>query len=191
MAEAELTTPALRVIFARLDEQIHWYESHSVAHKRLYKLLKGMVIMAGALTPICAALHLSAAITGSLGVIAVVFESIQQLNQHHQNWLTYRSTGEALKHEKYLYLACAGPYAIADDAARLPLLAERMEQIIGQENSRWLSAQEHAHAQPHGQGGKRDGAGSAGSQPALVCRYAAPKEAPAPPKGGGPPAASG
>ncbi len=124
MAEAELTTPALRVIFARLDEQIRWYESHSVAHKRLYKLLKGMVIMAGALTPICAALHLSAAITGSLGVIAVVFESIQQLNQHHQNWLTYRSTGEALKHEKYLYLACAGPYAVADDAARLPLLAE-------------------------------------------------------------------
>lgn len=189
MAEAELTTPALRVIFARLDEQIRWYESHSVAHKRLYKLLKGMVIMAGALTPICAALHLSAAITGSLGVIAVVFESIQQLNQHHQNWLTYRSTGEALKHEKYLYLACAGPYAVADDAARLPLLAERMEQIIGQENSRWLSAQEHAHA--HGQGGKRDGAGSAGAQPALVCRYAAPKEAPALPKGGGSPAAGG
>ena len=121
MAEAELTTPALRVIFARLDEQIRWYESHSVTHKRLYKLLKGMVILAGALTPICAALHLAPAITGSLGVIAVVFESIQQLNQHHQNWLTYRSTGEALKHEKYLYLAGAGPYAASEVDERLPL----------------------------------------------------------------------
>lgn len=44
MALAELTTEPQRIIFARLDEQILWYERHSVYHKRSYKLLKGLVI---------------------------------------------------------------------------------------------------------------------------------------------------
>jgi uncharacterized protein YdeI (BOF family) len=45
--------------------------------------------------------------------------------QYHPNWITYRSTCEALKHEKYLYLAKAGPYAAVIDAH--VFLAERIE----------------------------------------------------------------
>jgi hypothetical protein len=42
----------------------------------------------------------------------VVLEAVQQLFQI--NWVLYRSTAEALIHEKYLYLSGAGPYAGAD-----------------------------------------------------------------------------
>jgi hypothetical protein len=40
-------------------------------------------------------------LVGALGVVIAVAEGIQQLNQHHVNWTSYRSTCEALKYEKY------------------------------------------------------------------------------------------
>jgi hypothetical protein len=48
-------------------------------------------------------------LTRGLGVLIDNFEGVVQLNQHQQNWITYRSTCEALRHQKYLYLANAGP----------------------------------------------------------------------------------
>lgn len=36
---------------------------------------------------------------------------MQQLFQFQQNWITYRATAEALKHEQFLFLSEAGPYA--------------------------------------------------------------------------------
>ena len=41
---------------------------------------------------------------------------------------------EALRHEKYLYLAGAGPYA-DDDRERI--LAERLEGLVSQEHATW------------------------------------------------------
>jgi hypothetical protein len=48
----------------------------------------------------------------------------------------------ALRHEKYLFLAAAGPYAKSEQP--LPLLADRIEGLISQEHAKWLSAQEQA-----------------------------------------------
>jgi Protein of unknown function (DUF4231) len=42
------------------------------------------------------------------GFIVVTIETAQQLNQDQQDWMAHRSTCEALKHEKYLYLATSG-----------------------------------------------------------------------------------
>jgi Protein of unknown function (DUF4231) len=70
----------------------------------------------------------------------LIVEGLQQLNQYHANWISYRSTCEALKHEKYLFLAAAGPYAKVDDP--LPLLADRIEGLISQEHAKWISAQQ-------------------------------------------------
>ena len=50
---------------------------------------------------------------------------VQQLRQYQQNWTSYRSTCERLKHEKYLYAAQAGPYTAAPRPQSL--LAERVE----------------------------------------------------------------
>ncbi len=47
--------------------------------------------------------------------------------------ITYRSTAEALRHERYLYLANAGPY-LAED--RHSQLAERIEGLISQEHAK-------------------------------------------------------
>jgi hypothetical protein len=50
-------------------------------------------------------------VSAVLGLPVLIIEAAQQINQDPQNWISYRSTCEALKHEKYLFLAEAGPYA--------------------------------------------------------------------------------
>ena len=67
-------------------------------------------------------------------------EGFQQLNQYQQNWTTYRSTCEALKHEKFLYLSKAGSYATA--ANPKVMLAERVESLVSQEQSKWMQTQQ-------------------------------------------------
>ncbi len=48
---------------------------------------------------------------------------------------------EALKHEKYLYLARADVYPGSSNPLRL--LAERIEGLISQEHARWISSRRH------------------------------------------------
>lgn len=73
-----------------------------------------------------------------------MLEGLLHLNQHQQNWITYRSTCEALRHEKYLYLGHGGPYAKAQDAHAL--LAERVESLVSQEHAKWASAGQQQQA---------------------------------------------
>ena len=128
------------VTLERLEDQIAWYDRKSGLSRRWFKILKaGQLAMAGAI-PIFAALKAPVAIGGALGSLVVIVEGFQQLNQYQQNWTTYRSTCEALKHEKFLYLASAGPYASAFDPTAL--LAERIEGLISQEHAKWVSATE-------------------------------------------------
>jgi hypothetical protein len=113
-----------------------------VSDQRWFRTLKGMQLVAAAAIPVVATLDAPAVVTGTLGAAIVVIEGFQQLNQHQQNWVSYRSTAEALKHEKYLYQAGAGPY----EQARSPavLLANRVEGLISQEHAIWLEAREQA-----------------------------------------------
>src|SRR5262249_5612342 len=94
-------------------------------------------------------------VTAGLGVFIVVLEGMQQLNQYHANWISYRSTCEALKHEKYLYLAQAGPYAGA--ANPRAMLAERIESLVSQEHAKWSSAQAPAEKPAQQSGHQTDG----------------------------------
>lgn len=89
-----------------------------------------------------AAIGVRAAVPAALGASVVVPEGLQRLNQYQQNWTTYRSTAEALKHEKYLFLALAGPYAGA--SAPSQLLADRIEGLISQEHAKWISGRDEA-----------------------------------------------
>ncbi len=123
----------------RLENQINWYSSKSTLNQKLYRWFKTVEIAAAALVPLFSGFRLNY-VTGGLGVLIAVLEGLQQLSQYHQNGITYRSTCESLKHEKYLYLAAAGPYAAAAD--KHVLLAERIEALVSQEHARWAALQE-------------------------------------------------
>jgi hypothetical protein len=124
----------------RLDNQIDWYDKKSGASQRTYKWLKAVTMVSAALVPVLSVQEWGRPYSAALGIIIVLSEGFQQLNQYQANWIAYRSTCEALKHEKYLYLAHAGPYASSDTP--LPLLAERIEGLVSQEHAKWVSAQQ-------------------------------------------------
>lgn len=128
------------VVLERLEDQLNWYDNKSSYNEHMFKRLRIATIVISVSIPLSAAFVKYAVITGTLGALIALFEGLQQLNQYHQNWITYRSTAEALKHEKYLFLGAAGPYAAASNPKTL--LAERVESLVSQEHSKWASAQE-------------------------------------------------
>ena len=149
-------TDATPPTLVRLEDQIGWYDNKSQRAQSWYKGLKIVQLVTAGIIPFLAAFDIShpERVTAFLGLVILIVEGLQQLNQYQNNWISYRSTCEALRHEKYLYLAGAGPYAKVDQA--LPLLADRIEGLISQEHAKWLSAQQQAgkqdekNAQPSG-----------------------------------------
>jgi hypothetical protein len=127
-------------VWERLHDQLRWYEDKCTHNRRWFQTLKVMQLVIAAAIPVIAAVGASAAIGGALGAIIVVLEGMQQLFQFQQNWITYRTTAEALKHEQFLYLAEAGPYTAAPRP--LALLAERVEGLMAREHASWAQAQQ-------------------------------------------------
>jgi len=142
MTEAIARASDVDPVMERLEDQIAWYDRKSLINQRYFKRIKAVEICSAALIPFLAALNFPHAlgVTGGLGVVITVLEGMLQLNQYQQNWITYRSTCESLKHEKYVYLGKASPYSNATDPHAL--LAERIESLVSQEHAKWASVQQ-------------------------------------------------
>jgi len=128
--------------YPRLEQQIKWYDDRSRGSQNWYKRVKlaEFVCTAGVML----AAHYSAWMTTALGAAVFIGEACQQLFQWHHNWITYRSTCEFLRHEKYSYLARSGPYEDMDDAMAKKQLVERVESLISTEHSKWVANQQKA-----------------------------------------------
>ena len=120
--------------WTRLEDQLGWYDRKSDEAQRMFKRLKVVELVVAAAIPVVAGISGPALVTAALGSTVVVLESVQQLFQWQTNWVLYRSTAEALKHEKCLVLSSAAHYATPD---RLGVLAERLEGLISQEHAKW------------------------------------------------------
>lgn len=122
----------------RLEQQIRWYSEKSGSAQQIYKRLKiGEFLLSAAIPLISLILWdciYARYIMSGIGSILSVLAYVHGLYKWHDHWIMYRSTAEALKREKYLYLAKAGPY-VSPDADRL--LVTRCEQILSQENALW------------------------------------------------------
>jgi hypothetical protein len=136
--------------WTRLEDQIDWYDLKASRAQSAYKRLKVIQVVLAALIPFLAGFQdnlvaildprlvlLPAVAIALLGVSVVVVEGLEHLNQYHQNWLGYRATCEALKHEKFLFLADAGPYGDIED--KRALLAERIEELSDKEHAQWVA----------------------------------------------------
>ncbi len=128
----------------RLDDQIGWYDKKSQRSQNWFKALKIIQLVAAGIIPLVVVFGIPGPdkVSAVLGLVILVVEGLQQLNQYQANWINYRSTCEALRHEKYLFLALAGPYA--NSGQPLAILADRIEGLVSQEHAKWISAQEQA-----------------------------------------------
>ncbi len=124
-------------MWTRLDEQLTYYRCESRRAKRAYFRVKVVQIVVGATIPVLAASGVAGWITACVAAIPVMAEGVQQLFQWHGNWLRARSTAEALKNEKFLYLAEAGPYAAA---TRRAIFAERVTALVAKETGDWAAS---------------------------------------------------
>ena len=131
----------------RLEKLIKWYDGKSQYNQKWLKSLRVIEIACAAIIPFLAGISDSIPygqiIIGGLGVIIAISAGLSALNKYQENWLTYRTTCETLRHEKYLFLTGCKPYE-GDDA--LTSLVERVEGLISKENSQWSRvANEKSH----------------------------------------------
>lgn len=122
----------------RLEDQINWYDKKSQANQRWFKSLRITEIVCAALIPFIAGMSVSipygTVIIGSLGVVIAISAGLSSLNKYQENWLTYRTTCETLRHEKFLFLTGCKPY---DSDLAFNKFVERIENLISKENSQW------------------------------------------------------
>ncbi len=122
----------------RLEDQIRWYSKKSQANQKYYKRLRLVEIVCASLIPFLAGigndLPYSKWIIGNLGVIIAISAGASSLYKFQENWTQYRTTAEALKQEKYLYLTEASPY---HEDNKFLQLVERVESLISSENTQW------------------------------------------------------
>ena len=126
--------------YSRLEDQIAWFDEKSGYHQRWHRRLKILSIGAAALVPLASSLDGYAAVAGLLGVLVVISEGIQHINQHHDNWIRYRATCEDLRHEKYLYLARSVAYEGLTDEQAYRQLAANVEMLLAREGRAWVSS---------------------------------------------------
>ena len=135
----------------RLEDQIQWYGTKSARAQRWYKSFKFVQILLAVLIPVST--HLPPEwwkwVTAIAGSLIALLESMQHLNQYSTLWITYRSTAEALKHEKFLFLSAAGPYRGLTDETRLVKLAERVEERVSMEHASWFNESHKQHDESH------------------------------------------
>jgi|SRR5215470_611845 len=122
----------------RVDNQIDWYDRKSIMNQRCFRWLRIVEIVAAASIPLLAgyadAVSELKVIVGVLGLIIAVIAGILGLYQFQENWTGYRTTCEALKQEKYLFLTKTQPYEQSDS---FPLFVQRVENLISKEHSSW------------------------------------------------------
>jgi hypothetical protein len=124
----------------RLDNQINWYSDKSSRCKVWYRSLRIIEIVAAAIIPLLSGMDnllYGNWIIGGLGMLIAIAAATGGLFKYHENWIQYRATSEALKHEKFLFLGGSAPY---DGENAFQLLVQHVEGLISKENTNWTIA---------------------------------------------------
>lgn len=127
----------------RYQGQIDWYDTKAAQNQTVYAWMQWVVIVLAAMTPILIELRLEAFMDGwghvatvTATIVAILTAGLKTF-KFQENWISYRTTCETLRKEKYFYDAAIGEYAAADD--REALFVERVENLIARENTMWVS----------------------------------------------------
>ena len=121
----------------RVDDQLEWYSAKSTANKNLYLRLQCFSLVAGSLIPLISLSFdnfQARVVVAVMGALTAIVSGLLSLFQYRDLWIDYRSTAEALKREKYLFLAHASPY---DDTSAFPKFVDNVESLIISENTQW------------------------------------------------------
>ncbi len=126
----------------RYDGQIGWYDKSAKRHQAIYTSMQWPLIVLAAVTPVLIELNVKplewihwATLTSA--VVAILTAGLKTF-KYQENWISYRTTCETLRKEKYFYDAGLGDYGAAQD--KEALFVDRVESLIARENTMWVSA---------------------------------------------------
>jgi hypothetical protein len=124
----------------RLDDQQAYYSKAARKAQKSYFTIKVSETILAATIPFLSAMITPETIeikiaVGAIGVLVTIAGGVLLLYKYHENWVNYRSTAEALKTQKFLFLAKAGPYKGRN---REVLLVENIESLLGEEHQKWM-----------------------------------------------------
>ncbi len=125
----------------RLDAKIEWYDRCSKQQANRHQCLRLIELICASSIPVVASfipVYGSVAlwmlsVASILVVVTAGYLSLTKLVEHS---LEYRSSAEALKQHKYLYLTQTPPYHQVDAFSRLVAVSEA---IMAKESTRWLT----------------------------------------------------
>jgi len=127
----------------RFNDQKNYYDRKAIKYQKKWLNLSIIVIL---LTPIPIVVfsfistpwYITLLVVGSSYFMTVV-GGILNLLKYRELWLSYRAIEQQMLREYYHYKTQTGNYAFEDDNKRFKLFVERIEQLMAQERSRWLS----------------------------------------------------
>jgi uncharacterized protein DUF4231 len=126
----------------RVDDQQQWYGRKSSINKKYHVWSRGLIIGLSAIIPLGAGFMLDGDrgeymkfIIALLGTIVAILSGISAMMKFHEKWITYRSTAEALLHEKYIFLTGTGRYQQQEEPFQL--FVQRVESLLGDEHGNW------------------------------------------------------
>ena len=119
---------------SRLDDQIQWYSNKSSKCKWYFYLMRTTEIVLAGIIPVLFCWPKIEWLIPFLSASVAILAGLLALFRFHESWISYRTTSESLKHEKYLYRTGNYPYNKED---KFSVLVNNVEQIISSENSLW------------------------------------------------------
>jgi hypothetical protein len=123
-----------------LEDEIRRHDARAVRARRIHRSVHALQRATAASLPIMARFGSGKRWLGVAGALALALSVMEDAARWQDEWWLGCMTAEALKHERFLFLARAGPYADAQSA--LDLLRERMEGVASQEHARFVSARQ-------------------------------------------------
>ncbi|KAA8710011.1 DUF4231 domain-containing protein [Lactococcus garvieae subsp. garvieae] len=130
----------------RLDDQLNWYDKKSQRYKKAYLFSRITSIILAILIPLFSGLAKDFGwwifnLIAVIGAVIALIEGVSSLLKYQENWISYRTIAETLKHEKYMFLTKTGVYK--DVESPFTDLVERVETIISSENVNWANLQQN------------------------------------------------
>jgi hypothetical protein len=118
-------------IFDRIAKETKFFRRRAILNRYTYWCLKGVQLITATVMPLAVPHARPAEIAGLVGTILGAIETVQQMGNFHERWLTYERGYEALVKEKSYWENQVGPYRTEGNELNATL-CDRVENIIGQ-----------------------------------------------------------
>ena len=129
----------------RYEDQISWYEKRSAQNKKNYTSLQWGVIVLSSCLPVLITVA-PKLLTIPMSIVLAIGTAALKTFKFQENWLSYRTIAESLKKEPFYMDAGLHGYGSASDKKQL--FVERVEALISQENTVWVTTQKQKGDKP-------------------------------------------